>query len=425
MARPHKPQWHEARRCWKVTIEGRTRYFGRDIPPGEKPQMAGIPERAWTVMNDMIREGAAAVVNAADPTVAAVCELYLVWAECEVEKDRMARANYRGHRTHLGRFCHFAPSGRPALGSRKARGLVPADLERAVAAWQAEGYAPHYVANLCRSVQAAFNWATRPADDAEGQRLLAENPFKGHRAPMVPRGAERFAERAEAAAFLRFFRGYADRVGRDSATARFDRRTILLERVLIRTGCRPGEACVLQWGDIRWDAGRTSAGHAYARAVIPYTRWKTGKATGKPRTIYFSPALTRALRRLEARPDRHETYVFTHIAGRNLRDIGEDPRAGVPWSDSSALAAKVRAVRRAAIAAGVAVQEVGANRLVNYRWRHTAISTLLMMGIDVPTVAELTGTSPAMIYRTYGHLLSEHLAAAAERLSTGRRSGPR
>src|SRR5581483_8234949 len=70
--------------------------------------------------------------------------------------------------------------------------------------------------------------------------------------------------------------------------------------------------------------------------------------------------------------------------------------------------------------AEVVVKDEGHNRLTNYRWRHTAISTLLMLGVDVPTVAELTGTSPEMIYRHYGHLLDEHLAAAAEKLA-GRR----
>jgi hypothetical protein len=46
---------------------------------------------------------------------------------------------------------------------------------------------------------------------------------------------------------------------------------------------------------------------------------------------------------------------------------------------------------------------------------------MLMMGIDVPTVAELCGTSPKMIYRVYGHLLSSHLEAAAERLTSDAR----
>ena len=46
------------------------------------------------------------------------------------------------------------------------------------------------------------------------------------------------------------------------------------------------------------------------------------------------------------------------------------------------------------------------------------------MGVDVPTVAELTGTSPEMIYRVYGHLLDSHLQAAAEKLAGPRRVRP-
>ena len=103
--------------------------------------------------------------------------------------------------------------------------------------------------------------------------------------------------------------------------------------------------------------------------------------------------------------------------------------AGEPWGDGVGLAKKVRDVRRAAIAEGgrrVAaggplrgldlIKDSGLDRVHNYRWRHTAISTLLRQGVDVPTIAELMGTGPAMIYRTYGHLLSDHLARAAERL---------
>jgi integrase len=108
--------------------------------------------------------------------------------------------------------------------------------------------------------------------------------------------------------------------------------------------------------------------------------------------------------------------------------------AGEPWKDGLRLSKAILRVGREAIARGVAlgaqgrptrglerIRDEGHNRLTNYRWRHTAISTLLMMGIDVPTVAELTGTSPEMVYRIYGHLLESHLRAAAEKLAGGRR----
>ena len=118
---------------------------------------------------------------------------------------------------------------------------------------------------------------------------------------------------------------------------------------------------------------------------------------------------------------------------------------GQPWESGSRLSKAILRARRNAIAelesfrrrrdepgpwrpltafeawaAGVTILDEGHNRLTNYRFRHTAISTLLMMGVDAPTVAELTGTSPEMIYKVYGHLLDTHLSAAAEKL-VGRR----
>jgi integrase len=115
--------------------------------------------------------------------------------------------------------------------------------------------------------------------------------------------------------------------------------------------------------------------------------------------------------------------------------------ANEPWPSGSRLSKTILRVRRLLIAhqdelraragrgehlapwesrlARVSVRDEGHDRLVNYRWRHTAASTLLMLGVDIPTVAELLGTSPDMLYRHYGHLLDAHLRSAAEKL-TGR-----
>ena len=143
------------------------------------------------------------------------------------------------------------------------------------------------------------------------------------------------------------------------------------------------------------------------------------------------------MRREFERPERHPLYVFTHGRGRGGKGAGE------PWPDSSILSKRILTVRRELIAlqkriqdkldsgadvsnreqrlAHVAIQDDGPNRVSNYRWRHTAISSLLMQGVDVATVAKFTGTSVAMIERTYGHLLDKHLQGAAERLANGRK----
>jgi len=284
-----------------------------------------------------------------------------------------------------------------------------------------------YARNVCASARAALNWAANPQ-----RKLIASNPIRGFKTPTVPQSPHRFAERAEAAAFVGHWRTRTDR---SSALARYDRLTLLLERCLIRTGARPKEFCRLKWSDIQWEGWTTSAGHVGAKAVLPYTRWKAGKKTGKSRRIYFTPTLSRALRREFDRKPLNEEWVFVHRGGRGGRGADQ------PWESGSTLSNTVRRVRMELVAAqkatrkaaedgkpvkawearraAVTIREDGDNKLVNYRWRHTAISTLLMHGVDVATVAELTGTSPDMIYKHYGHLLDSHLQVAAEKLSHG------
>jgi hypothetical protein len=54
---------------------------------------------------------------------------------------------------------------------------------------------------------------------------------------------------------------------------------------------------------------------------------------------------------------------------------------------------------------------------VAYTLRHSAITDLVTGGLDLLTVAQLAGTSVAMIERHYGHLRGDHAAQALERLA--------
>jgi len=427
MPRAPKPRWRPDRRCWYANVgdpgpDGRAREVYAPPSIGEREEAA-----AWEWFRSEVKRRESAPVDAATLTIEGLCELYLLWAEGRVAEGKLSREHYVNKEYHLGKLADFAGRTPAAALSSEAMGDF---VERMRAA-----HAPNYVANICSSVSAAFNWAVRA-------KHLGASPITGYEVPAVPRAPERFAERAEAAAFLRFWLRRADRA---TIAGRYDRLTLLLQRVLIRTGARPGELCRLRWADIRWGAGRTSAGLPFAKAVLPAVRedgaigHKTGRKTGKPRTIYFTPALTRALARVMGRGWRHPVFVFFHGRGRGGKGAGE------PWESGSRLSRAPLRVRRELIAAqaeilgrveaglpasdrerrlaAVPIRDEGENRVTNYRWRHTAISTLLMMGVDTPTAAELTGTSPEMIYRIYGHLLDSHLAAAAEKLGGGRRSG--
>ncbi|MES2716718.1 MAG: tyrosine-type recombinase/integrase [Pseudomonadota bacterium] len=52
-----------------------------------------------------------------------------------------------------------------------------------------------------------------------------------------------------------------------------------------------------------------------------------------------------------------------------------------------------------------------------YTLRHSTITDLVTQGLDLLTVAVLSGTSVVMIERHYGHLRADHAAAALERLA--------
>jgi integrase len=416
MPRAPRPRWNKGRRRWYANIgepddKGRRREVFAPESLGERDE-----GKAWEWFHEAQRRREAEVAPVgADVTAEWVCEHYLVWAEKRRDEGKLPETEYRNKARHLGIFAAL-------LGKRAVRTITPDDMtafgERLLG-----GYSPTYARNVCATARAALNWAVKA-------KHLEANPIRGFKAPTVPRSPARFAERAEAAAFVGFWRGRADR---ETVRGQYDRLTLLLERILIRTGARPKELCKLQWSDLRWQGWSTSAGHVAAKAVIPPDRWKAGKVTGKPRTIYFTPALTRALRRVWERGAPDPTWVFVHGAGRGGHGAGQ------PWPNGSSLSKTILKVRRRLIAdqegirkrlkagdavgawearrAAVDVRDEGHDRLVNYRWRHTAISTLLMLGVDVPTVAELTGTSPEMIYRHYGHLLDSHLQSAAERLA--------
>jgi len=80
---------------------------------------------------------------------------------------------------------------------------------------------------------------------------------------------------------------------------------------------------------------------------------------------------------------------------------------GKPW-DKDAWKKPVKAAAKAA--------ELP-DTVTAYAMRHSAITDLVTGGLDLLTVAQLSGTSVAMIERHYGHLRADHAAAALATLA--------
>lgn len=404
MPRQHKPQYHAARSCWKFTTGGKTIYFGHEIPRGDRPQDRGIPVRAWKAMNAILEARAPRPVSSVDPTVFALVELYLQWAAREVDEGRMATANYKAHRTHLSKFWEFR-----GYGDRRAAELEVSDLE-AFAQAAAEVHSPHYVANLCRSVQACYNWAVRPVAGRTPARILPANPVKGYKPPAVPVD-DRYVQ---GSLVRRFFRWAWSRAKRKTELrSRSDRMTLLLIRFLFLTGARPGEVCGLRWDEVRWDEGLV---------VIPPARHKTGKKTGKPREIVVTDAAARILRAVQRLPNHHPEYVFTHRVGKGGRRREASSLEGEPWN-SVALSAKVRKWRAEAVADGIPLEEKGAGRFVAYILRHTYATDAIQSGLSYAETAELIGNTSQVTESRYTHIRRSHAAKRARHVAERRRGG--
>lgn len=397
VARACGPKWHKGQQLWYARVGERDRtgrrravYMTRSVgDPLTKPPRGHRDEaQAWRWLEAYRAETEARIVDPRNPTVWALVELYLEYAKRRVAAGTMAAAHYEARRRHLGHLVGFAPPGGDPLADRRALELTPRILTLAVEDWGRD-YAPHYVRDIVSSILTAYHWAARPGSAGEG-RLIPVMPLDGFRRPTIPRFDGRYIETVEARRFLRWcwFR---------SRRARKDRRdsgrlAVLLLQFVRLTGCRPGEACKLTWDDINWEDGR-----------IDLTDHKTVRY-GKARTIYLTPAVSRILRAIDRQENRHHRLVFPRTG------------KGSPW-DSTALAARLRAWRKEAKAAGL---DFG--KMTAYWLRHSYITDALLNGGSYADVAKMAGNSPAVLESVYDHPVHAKLAERADELARKRRA---
>ena len=431
MARAPKPRWHAGNQQWisdvgepYVDAKGRTRRRAVPFPGiGRKED-----RKARAELQDYLDRQAEAMRNANDPTLSKVFELYLEWLYANREEstgDAVA-----GLLRKFGE--HEPPRGGP-MGRRAFSTLDAHQLEHCLA-HMARKNKPSYCAVLHSAVNAACNWAARRVPDRTPEVLVPSNPFQGVPKPVVPRSPERYADRDELAAFLRWAwrrAPRADKQGRASLTARFDRQLCLLIRLAAHTGARPGELCIsgkkLRDHGFTWDrwnpeAATNALGHRVG--LIVHHKHKTSGKTGRKREIVVPPILVRALERHRGRDWTHPDWVFTHRRGVGCEARGATTAAiGEPWRSGS-LSLKIRRWRALAIAEGQRlkaegkptrgldlIQDEGDNRFVLYRLRHTRITDLIGSkgGLSNDQAAALTGTSARVIETTYGHLTGSRL----------------
>lgn len=373
----------------------RTKAIGPPIGPDARKNEKAA--EAW--LQGLLDARADAERTADEPAVFELADAFLVWCAGPGELAPKTVAEYR---LRLRKFLRApGPDGTP-LGRRLARDLRPGDLSRLLAGMKKEGYAPGYVASLSLTIHACLNWAARPIHAPDERRLIPANPFAGVARPKVPAPPKRYCGPEARAAFL----AYAERrAGAD----RFDRLAVAMFRFIEATGCRPDEACRLEWAHVDWEGGR---------AVL---RGKSTAKTGRPRVLPLTAETLGLLGAIRDDPAAHPRFVFVHASRRPKKTPGRAPDpAGSPWT-ANALAHLVRRWRDEAIAEGAPIKAAGPEALTLYALRRDLGADLLRDGASYADVAEVLGNSAAVSERHYASFGSEHAVNLAERVAERRR----
>ncbi len=419
MPRTPRPYYHDRDKCWLSYSAGDFLPSGRrkgvrNYQIGPPAGREGPANRAaadlW--LAGLIAAEADGERRASDPLLSDLILAFLSHAERLAEAGARELQTIEGHAQHLDTFAAFRHGDR-LYGDVAVSRLKPADLSRFIRDCQGRGLAPGYIRAIVISVHALLNWAARPIPDRGAgwpERVISENPFKGVERPKVPAPPRRYIGGRARRDFYDYAMLRALMHPADSVAWRFDRLFVALIRFCEETGCRPGEACRLEWRYIQWDE---------ARAVL---RGKSTGKTGRPRVLPLVPSILRILRAIEAMPGRHADFVFTHQArdGAGRRDKGD--LAGVPWK-VGALDQKMRLWRLAADEAGFVTTGETGEPITLYGLRRDMGSDILRLTGSHAESAEVLGHSPEINARHYASFEAERSVELAKAVAERRRGG--
>lgn len=393
MPRPREPYWHDRDKAYKTRIDGReTILRNRD---GTK--VAHSDERGKREATDrLLADHDALVRRELDPTVEDVAGKYLLDCTSGCELETM-----KGKEWILSRFCAY---GSPPYGGRLAREITAVDLHRMRKGWEADGYSGGMLRRLYQEVLACWAWAARPEPERVPVVILDRNPLAGLRSPKGSPKSAKYVPLNVIRELISLAEVRAASLG--ALRARFERQAILMLKLLAETGCRPKEACTATWAD--FDA---------SQGLVVLGKHKTGKKTGKLRTIVVPPAIVADLVVHRDSGNAHPTHLFAHARSRGEMSRIAERETGAPWTRPGFTSWFLQLTRRATNG-GMELPE----GITLYWLRHSYL-TDAQMTLSSESAANLAGNTKEIARGTYLHAQAAELRAAADKVAKKREGG--
>lgn len=378
MPRSIEPRWCERDRAWLVPLgtydekNRRRRYVTLRDEAGEKigREDTGGVQRIFTRMMEAEAE---ATRQTTGPTVGDVILAYLDW-----HREKGSRpSTIETHVWHLETFGSFDHAGKTYC-DRPAASIGIGDLARVRKAMEAAGAKTGYTKLLYSSVLACWRWATRPVEDREPERLLEVNPFDGLQRPKKGPGRRLVVPWGTLAALIEFANARTNTLYGPSRP--LDRLKCLCLRLIIESGCRPHEACGMEWTWVHEDQ---------RVCVIPKDRHKTGEKTGEDRVIVMTAEVAQAMRELRASGGSHPRWVFS--TSGDGREAAPTRKKFGYWFNK---------LKEDAKASGLILPE----GTTPYTFRHSLVSQARAGGVQFREMARVMGHDEAVAEKVYAHL---------------------
>jgi integrase len=234
--------------------------------------------------------------------------------------------------------------------------------------WCQSKYADTTIASLFRTcLHPAVNYAVN-------NDVIGKNPYQKIQMPKIQKKAIEAFEPSEVLAIIGAFKS-DDYVPKSSRYLHSHYAPVV--EFLALTGCRPEEAYALTWDDIKMSGER--------RFVVFNKAYSAGILMNhtKTHTARMFPCNSELNALIDTIPHSHSTLVFPSIEGTYIDQNSFRRRAWKTIVDALVVEGKVK------------------KYLKPYCLRHSFITRLVREGVDLATIASLSGNSPEVILSSY------------------------